>query len=198
MVLVSSVHAPALHAACVTRHGRGMLLCGDSGAGKSTLSYACARAGFTFVSDDASYLLGDSDHPRVVGHSHKIRFRPSSRDLFPELKDRELTPRLEGKPSIRVPTSELRQLITSPEATIHYIILLKRKPSASARLISIPTGKAIELLREHLYPVEEIRLQQIAIMQQLRSLKAFEFEYWNLDEAVCCLDTLSRSDGHGE
>lgn len=43
-----------VHAGCVALNSRGVLLCGDTGAGKSSLSYACARAGWTFVSDDVS------------------------------------------------------------------------------------------------------------------------------------------------
>jgi hypothetical protein len=196
MVLISGTFAPALHAACICRHGRGMLLCGDSGAGKSTLAYACARAGFTYITDDASYLLRDSDHPRIVGHSHKIRFRPSSRKLFPELRGRELTPRLEGKPSIEVPTSELPGLITAQEARIHYLVLLKRSPRAAAELVPIPTDVALERFHEGLYPVEEIRRSQIAALQQLATVQAFEFYYSELDDAVRCLEALALTPGH--
>jgi len=57
-----------IHAACVGRNGRGILLCGDSGAGKSTLAYACARTGWTFTSDDTSYMINHSAAPRVIGH----------------------------------------------------------------------------------------------------------------------------------
>jgi hypothetical protein len=60
-----------LHAACVSKNGKGILLIGDSGAGKSTLAYACARAGWTYTSDDTSYLINDSKVPRVIGHSHR-------------------------------------------------------------------------------------------------------------------------------
>ena len=52
-----------LHAACVSRNGKGILLLGDSGAGKSTLAYACARAGWTYTSDDTSYLINNSETP---------------------------------------------------------------------------------------------------------------------------------------
>src|ERR1700758_2123006 len=72
-----------LHAACVGKNGKGILLCGDSGAGKSTIAYACARTGWTYTSDDTSYLINDSDVPRVIGHSHRVRFRPAAKDLFP-------------------------------------------------------------------------------------------------------------------
>jgi hypothetical protein len=194
LTLICGGLAPALHAACISRNDRGMLLSGESGAGKSTLAYACARSGFTYTSDDASYLLLDSDHPRIVGHSHKLRFRPAARDLFPELRDRELTPRLEGKPSIEVPTAELSGLITAGEARIHYIILLRRKPGAKATLVPISTQAALQSFHDYLYPVAEIRKDQIAALQKLANTQAFEFHYSDLDEAIHCLDALCCQD----
>jgi hypothetical protein len=192
LALLSGVRAPALHAACVSHRGRGILLCGSSGAGKSTLAYACARSGFTFISDDSCYLLRDSAHPRVAGHSQKLRFRPSSRELFPELRDRDLTPRMEGKPSIEVLTSEFPGLITAPEARIQYLILLDRKHSAFAQLRPISTKTALRSLHQHLYPVEEIRQLQIEALQGLATVEAFEFSYSDLPEAVRCLVALTR------
>jgi hypothetical protein len=49
-----------LHAACIGRHGRGVLLMGDSGSGKSTLALLCALAGFEFLSEDSAFLEPDS------------------------------------------------------------------------------------------------------------------------------------------
>src|SRR5580658_9489986 len=123
-----------LHAACVSNNGRGILLVGDSGAGKSTLAYACARAGWTFTSDDTSYLINDSMIPRVIGHSHRARFRPSAKSLFPELERFGLTPRMEGKPSIEVPISELPVARTATEAAVDCIVYLNRRPAATASL----------------------------------------------------------------
>jgi len=191
LVLLHAGPATALHAACVARSGRGLLLCGASGAGKSTLAYACARAGFTYISDDASYLLRDSDQPRVVGHANKFRFRPSCRDLFPELEDRELTPRLEGKPSIEIPTADLPGFITSETARIHYLILLKRSPNATANLVPVASQMALHRLEEGLYPVEEIRYTQRTSLQRLAGLPAFEFHYSELSDAVHCLEALT-------
>ena len=49
-----------LHAACVGRAGRGLLLMGGSGAGKSTLALHCLLAGFEFVSEDSTFVAADS------------------------------------------------------------------------------------------------------------------------------------------
>src|SRR5207253_1577737 len=46
-MMLSHHEVVLVHAACVARRGRGLLLCGSSGSGKSTLAYACARAGWT-------------------------------------------------------------------------------------------------------------------------------------------------------
>jgi hypothetical protein len=192
LVLISTSYATALHAACVSRHGRGVLLCGDSGAGKSSLAYACARAGWTYTSDDASYLLCDSDQPRVIGNSHQVRFRPSARDLFPELVGRSLTPRAEGKPSIEVPTSELPGLTTADEASIHYIIFLNRQPTAVAELQPLPKAAALRRFHKSLYPVEEIQQSQAATLQHLSTAETYELRYRDLSHAVDRLELLAR------
>jgi hypothetical protein len=191
LILLHANHAVALHAACVSKHGRGMLLCGESGAGKSTLAYACARAGFAYISDDASYLVRDADQPTVVGHSHKIRFRPASRELFPELEGRTLTPKLEGKPSIEVATADLPGLLTSGRARVRYLILLKRSPGAVARLVPVATETVLAHLESSLYPVEEFRTSQKQTLHRLANIPAFEFHYSNLSAAIACLGDLA-------
>ena len=122
---IATRYATPVHAGCVTLDGRGVLLCGDSGAGKSTLSYACARSGWGYVSDDASFLLNCGSQRTVIGNCHYLRFRPSAAELFPELAGLEVTPRAAGKPSIELPTEPsarscaclLHILITSSSST---------------------------------------------------------------------------------
>src|SRR4029077_19439661 len=58
-MLLAQRYVVPVHAACVARDGSGVLLCGNSGAGKSTLSFACARAGWTFLTDESTWLLPD-------------------------------------------------------------------------------------------------------------------------------------------
>ena len=52
-----------LHGALVVRNGSGVMLAGDSFAGKSTLAYACARAGWTYVSDDGAFVVRRTRRP---------------------------------------------------------------------------------------------------------------------------------------
>jgi hypothetical protein len=189
--IIAPSYATGLHAACVARYGHGILLTGDSGAGKSSLSYACARAGWTFTSDDGSWLLRDGDQPRVVGDCRQVRFRPTAKELFPELRERDLTPRVHGKPSIEVPTSELG-LITAEQATVHSIVFLNRQPSAVAELLPLPPGTAFQHFQDFLAHVGEIRQSHIDVLQQISAVGVYELRYRDLQPAIDRLDLLAR------
>jgi hypothetical protein len=201
--LIGALHVTPLHAACVSRNGHGLLFCGNSGAGKSTLAYACARAGWTYTSDDSTYLMRGT-LPEVIGNSEKVRFRPSAQDLFPELAGRDLTPRAEGKPSIEVPSLELPDLITSDEATIRSIVFLNRQPSAIAVLLPLPRASAIQYFDEALFPDHEIHARQMAALDVLTTASVYELQYENLGPAIDCLERLTQqgdpfhSKGFGE
>jgi hypothetical protein len=179
-----------LHAACVSRNDKGILLCGASGAGKSTLAYACARSGWTYTSDDTSYLINDSMPLRVVGHSHRARFRPSARALFPELEVHELSPRLEGKPSIEVLTAALPIKHSASEVTVRSIVYLKRHPSAVGKMSQLPHGTATERACKELYSAGEIRAKHELVLKKLANIPTYELEYFDLEEAKQLLDAL--------
>ena len=191
LCLLSSTHVTPLHGACVSRNGRGLLLCGDSGAGKSTLAYGCARAGWTFTSDDASYLLWHETTPRVRGNAHQFRFRPAARDLFPELQDHHLTPRTEGKPSIEIPTAELPNIRIATEAPIHAVIRLQRHQSDTIQLIPLPPTDLLPYLETSLFPLEGIRQLQAAALTSLARTSFYELRYRELDPAILRLQQLT-------
>jgi hypothetical protein len=50
----------SLHAACVGRGDRGLLLMGPSGAGKSTLALLALLQGLDFVSEDSAFVTADT------------------------------------------------------------------------------------------------------------------------------------------
>jgi hypothetical protein len=180
-----------IHAGCVSKNGRGILLCGDSGAGKSTLSYACARVGWTYTSDDTSYLINDSEVPRVIGHAHRVRFRPAAKALFPELEHLKITPRMEGKPSIEVPICELPPISAATEATVCSIVYLNRYPEAKGALIPLPHSSATERMCKELYSAGEIRTKHENVLQSLAGIPTFELQYCALDQAIEQLELLA-------
>jgi hypothetical protein len=195
LILISTSYATPIHAACVSRHGRGVLLCGESGAGKSTLAYACARSGWTFTSDDSSYLRHNARELRVVGNSHQLRFRPSARDLFPEIRDRGITPRAEGKPSIEVPTAELPGIVTADETLVHHIIFLNRVATAHAELRSLPKEAAQQYFQQYLQLPGKIRERQSEALKSISTADVYELRYQDLQQAIDCLDLLAADPG---
>jgi hypothetical protein len=50
----------SLHAACIGRDGRGVLLMGDSGAGKSTTALLSVLLGYDFLSEDSVFVTPES------------------------------------------------------------------------------------------------------------------------------------------
>jgi hypothetical protein len=181
-----------IHAACVSKRGIGVLLCGDSGAGKSTLAYACARAGWTYTSDDTSYLINNSTVPRVIGHSHRVRFRPAAKELFPELEKREITPRMEGKASIEVPVAELPAMETAAEATVHAVVYLKRYQEARASLVALPRRTATEQMSKDLFSAGDIRSKHERVLEKLADVPTYELHYCELNDAIKQLEMLTR------
>jgi hypothetical protein len=191
LCMISGLRVIALHAACVAPAGHGMLLCGDSGAGKSTLAFAGARAGWTFVSDDASYLPFDREDRMVIGNCHQVRLRDSSVQLFPELEGRPVTPRAAGKPSIEIPTAELPRLITADAATIKSIIFLNRRNIGAPGLFPFCRETALSWFKKIPLRSPVSYLAQEAAIHHLVDVEIFELRYTNLDWAVERLQRLA-------
>jgi hypothetical protein len=192
-VMLAQLHLTPLHAACVALNDRGILLCGESGAGKSSLAFACARQGWTFVSDDASSLLRSTGDCIALGRPHQLRFRETAAEVFPELQGRLAARRPNGKLSIEIPTAELPGIDTAPQVRVNYVVFLDRQPAAKARLTPIGNRTAISrLARQLVMPDSPAYEEQKASLEKLRAADAFELRYSGLDLAVEQLTRLVR------
>jgi hypothetical protein len=193
MSMLACSYTVSLHAACVELNGRGVMLCGDSGAGKTSLAFACARAGWTYISDDACYLLRDQSDRFVIGNSHQVRFRPSAAELFPELKGYSITPRTAGKPSIEVPIDSLPGGLKSAfGARVKHVVYLNRRKSGSQELTSYPKESALKKMNYTPYAVEGVEKSHAAAIENLLEASVFELHYHDLDWAVHRLEALVK------
>jgi hypothetical protein len=191
--LITAVYLTPVHAACVARMGRGTLLCGDSGAGKSTLSYACARRGWTYVTDDGSYLVRRLAADRlIVGNAHRIRLRPEAAHVFPELTEHTPTVRGNGKSSLELWTRRLSSIDTAPAVTIDRIVFLDRKTTGRARLRPYPKSDALAWCRQAFYHWDPaIGAEQDATASLLIDASRVEtLEYAEPEGAVDALDLV--------
>jgi hypothetical protein len=192
---VATRYTTPVHAGCVAMEGRGVLLCGDSGAGKSTLAYACARAGWTYVSDDGSFLLNGGTKRLVTGDCHKVRFRPSAADLFPEVAGLEIIPRAAGKPSIELPTTHMTHIAGAQTTRVDFIVFLNRRTSSPPQLVPYRRDVARHFMRQSLYGPPELLAVQYRAIERLLTADVFELRYTDLNWAVDRLRALVR-EGH--
>lgn len=188
--MISTLRAVALHAACIEWKGAGALLCGESGAGKTTLAYACARKGWGYITDDASYLLLDDIERKVTGNCHQVRFRDTASALFTELKNRAITKRGEGKPSIEISAKELHGIRSLKSVNVQSILFLNRHSDGSPGFHPISRERVREYFTKFLLIPNQLGSRSHAAIEQLLSARMFEFRYSDLNAAV---DFLSRS-----
>jgi len=100
----------SLHAACIGREGRGLLLMGPSGAGKSTLSLLALLQGFDFVSEDSVFVAPDTLLATGVANflhvrADSLRWVERSRDVA----DIRASPVIRRRSGVRKYEVDLRQ-----------------------------------------------------------------------------------------
>ena len=192
---ISTHLATPIHSACISRGGRGVLLCGESGAGKSTLAYACARVGWVFTADDATLIPHHERGRRVIGNCYQVRFRPSAAELFPEVSERDLTPRAAGKPSIEIPTAELPEIHTAFSADVHSIVFLDRRRGQTPRLDTTSVSVARHYFRSLLFGLPDSMLRQYQALEQMLTAPVYRLRYERLHDAITMLDQLVDAGG---
>jgi hypothetical protein len=182
--LLTQRHAVPMHAAAVVRDGIGFILCGASGAGKSTLAFACARAGWTFVSDDATWLPVDVEGRVAIGRPSHARFREDAPRLFPELGQYAAEQRPNGKLTIEAPTADFHGVRSAVSCSADHLVLLERG-ARKPRLAPLPACEILErLLVDGPNYGERVREIHERTLGRLRDAKAWRLEYATLDEAI--------------
>jgi hypothetical protein len=193
-LLITSAYLTAVHAACVQWEGQGVLLTGESGAGKSSLAYACAKSGWTLISDDASYLVREGDLCEFTGNPYQIRLRDSASSLFPEFAGSDFTTRLDGKLTIEVPTSSLANVKISSCTKVQTAIFLKRNGTEIPELVPLPKAEAFRRWSESVcYGDDDFRAAHRQGLLKLLDVDVYELRYAEASTAVGYLEKfLSR------
>jgi hypothetical protein len=184
-------HFTSLHAACVERDGCGVLLCGVSGAGKSTLAFACARAGWSYLTDDAAMILRHAREPILIGKPHHIRFRETACDVLPELAGLQAMRSPNGKLTIELRTADLPDFQVMNRCAVNAVVFLNRNGEHPARLSDIDKTEAWVRLRESMplwTPV--VNREQERTLQSLVEGDTLELRYRDLAGAVRELERL--------
>lgn len=193
LILIQQLHLAPMHAALVRLAARGVLLCGTTFAGKSTLAYACARAGWTFISDDATSLIRKRDDRYGIGNPHALRFREDAKSFFPELADRTTAMRPNGKIGIEVLTDQLAGISTADGCVIDHVVFLNRR-EPGPKLVRFDKQDALCWFEQFsCYGTREARDSQRNAYRRLMGAGIWELRYRDLDSAVARLESLVRN-----
>ncbi len=183
-----------LHGALAVRNETGVMLCGDSFAGKSTLAYACARAGWNYVSDDGAFLVRGRDDRYAIGDPFSIRFRTDAPELFPELAGHLPSVRPNGKIAIEVRTCDLG-ISTAPGCVVDHVVFLDRdqhlEHHGPASVHRYPEERALEEWAQYaVLGSGDARAAQRRCHERLLHARLWKMQYSDLDDAVARLEHL--------
>jgi hypothetical protein len=184
-VCLSQRYLTPIHAACVARSGRGILLVAGPRSGKSSLAWACARAGLAYVSDDATWLVRDGPEPLLLGKPQRFRFRPDARELIPELAQLPAIETVIGKHSFEIRTAEVAGLSTAAQCRAGKIVFLDRQEQGPAEVSAVEPAEAqrrLALARTLVEP--RVWAEQEASVEKLLDCGAVKLRYSRLADAV--------------
>lgn len=94
-----------LHCACLELDGEGLLIAGNAGAGKSTLALALVEQGFSFASDEWTYVLARDGELTLHTLGDPAKLLPDAGRFFPELRQLPLQTAMNGELSYQVDVS---------------------------------------------------------------------------------------------
>jgi hypothetical protein len=126
----AALDAMGMHAACIARDGRALLVMGDSGAGKSTLTTAAFLSGWDVLAEDASFLMPPkSGKIQVRGVPAFIHLMADTLALFPgntlDRHIRRTVLRHSGRKKIEIDLRQLRNRPLPVSATLSGVVALQ-------------------------------------------------------------------------
>jgi hypothetical protein len=184
-----------LHAACVGRGGRGLLLLGPSGAGKSTLALQCLLQGFEFLAEDSvlvkpSGLLATGVANFIHVRRDSLRFLASAR-LARELGRATLIRRRSGVRKLEIDLRHQRFSLARAPLKLAALLFVSPRTARDGRALR-PLGAseaAARLVAEQPYAAAQPGWS--AFRNAVTALPAFELQRTgHPQQAVAALESL--------
>jgi hypothetical protein len=135
-----------LHAGCVAREGRGVLLVGMSGSGKSTLTAALVADGWDFLTDDMVFVARQAGATLAWGLSDEIDCSDHSAGMFAELRHLVGEPTLAGRDKHPVDVEEAFGVRPVPSCRPHALVLPSISGERSSVLTAVSASRALREL----------------------------------------------------
>jgi hypothetical protein len=166
----ASIGVTPVHCACVVKSGSGLLLAGESGAGKSTSALSLSLSGFSYLSDDCTYLSRSSAGMQAWGLPTPVKLLPDAVSHFPELVSRKPVRSLNGELAFTVDPTEMFNVRRCLSCEPRWLVFLERKEDsrpvikpvssleAASRLAADLEMMPVSIVDQYEYQLETIRL----------------------------------------
>jgi len=170
-----------LHCACLDLDGEGLLIAGNAGAGKSTLALALLEQGFSFASDEWTYVLSRNADLTLHTLGSPAKLLPDAGRFFPGLRQLQLQTAMNGELSYEVDIScwpGARAPIA--QSFPNRILFLQRVAASGCRFAACDAEFAVSFFERGMerLPEElpEANKQRSEIIRRLSSTKSWILE----------------------
>ncbi len=188
-MLAPALEMVAIHAGCVVRGGKAILLAAPAGTGKSTIALTLARRGWKLLSDDWTFVAERGRALRAWGMWTSIKLLPDATRFFPELAAVSPGVALNGESSYEVDAWEMFYLERAIDADPAAIVHLRRDDAALRCRVAKSDGQ--ETYRALMGEIEEQPLEMTGaekarrgILQRLCRLPSLEVRFGGEPEEV--------------
>jgi hypothetical protein len=165
-VLGAAMGLVPMHCACLESDGDGLLIAGLSGAGKSTLSVALSQNGFSYVSDDWTYMSRHHNSLRAFGTSAPVKLLPDAANHFPNLTRYDLQRSMNGELAYEVDITEAFSAQVEKACEPRWLMFLERLPHSGIEFVPVESNMA----RNYLNSSVETLPTELAEASAMRSL----------------------------
>jgi hypothetical protein len=138
----SCVGVTPIHCACVVKDQLGLLIHGESGAGKSTLALSLSLEGFSYLSDDCTYVSSSENRLRCWGSSAPLKLLPEAKEYFPLLADVVPSQSLNGELAFEVDPMEIFGVRRRSSCDPRWLFFIERTHELKADLLPISRAEA--------------------------------------------------------
>ena len=186
-ILSASIGVAPVHAACLVRDSRGVLVAGGSGAGKSTLTIAMAKRGWGLLSDDWTYLsaaknAAGREVAEAWGLPVPVKLLPDASIFFPELHTQAIDVSLNGEIAYEIYPNECFGVRQNLRCSVTTVVLLERGTRLGCSLVPIGHNEATNHLQVEVEPLEgslacSYRKQLDLIRRTVESASCYRFRF---------------------
>lgn len=184
-VLAGSVGLVELHACCVARDQRGLLLVGPSRSGKSTLAMALTEAGFRLLSDDRTFCSLKHDKLLAWGMLRPLKLRREAAAWFEEFRDREPSDVQNGELVFHCEPNLRFGRECFPECEPRILVFLERQQSSGFYMTRMRRSEARSRIEQDLMAeAPEAVQKQAETIDELLGLPCWRLQYGGRPQVI--------------